>query len=165
MELRQLRYFAATVEESSLSRAARRLHISQPPLSTQIKALEHDLGVKLLERSNRGVKPTLAGAQFYQDIRTLLSRLDQACMRAQHAQRGHQQTCCDQEDQRVLDQDFVASFVHADFLIFAIRRPRCRHIYLLSDAAKTLQGKTLRCIKILRKCRYMAFHAGLLYGM
>lgn len=88
MELRQLRYFAATVEESSLSRAARRLHISQPPLSTQIKALEHDLGVKLLERSNRGVKPTLAGAQFYQDIRTLLSRLDQACMRAQHAQRG-----------------------------------------------------------------------------
>lgn len=88
MELRQLRYFAAIVEEGSLSRAARRLHISQPPLSTQLKALEADVGAVLLKRSNRGVSPSAAGAMFYDDVRALLSRLDAACNRARQADRG-----------------------------------------------------------------------------
>ncbi len=88
MELRQLRYFAAIVEEGSLSRAARRLHISQPPLSTQLKALEADVGAVLLKRSNRGVSPSAAGAMFYQDVRAILSRLEGACARARQAANG-----------------------------------------------------------------------------
>lgn len=88
MELRQLRYFAAIVEEGSLSRAATRLHISQPPLSIQLKALEADVGATLLTRSNRGVTPTPAGAVFYEEVRAILQRLDQASGRARQVQRG-----------------------------------------------------------------------------
>lgn len=88
MELRQLRYFAAIVEEGSLSRAAQRLHVSQPPLSTHLKALEQELGVTLLERGNRGVTPTAAGAVYYEEVRAVLTRLEQARGRALQVHRG-----------------------------------------------------------------------------
>lgn len=88
MELRQLRYFVAIVEEGSLSRAATRLHVSQPPLSTQLKALEDEIGTTLLARSNRGVTPTAAGAAFYEEARAVLARLEQARGLALQAQSG-----------------------------------------------------------------------------
>ena len=88
MELRQLRYFIAVAEESNFSRAARRLHVSQPPLSTQIRSLEEELGVRLLERSNRGVTLTAAGAVLLEEARAVLARLEQAKGKAQRAHRG-----------------------------------------------------------------------------
>lgn len=88
MELRQLRYFIAVAEAGNFSRAAAQLHVSQPPLSTQVKALEDELGVKLLERSNRGAKLTAAGAAFLEEARAALARLDSARHRAQLAGRG-----------------------------------------------------------------------------
>ncbi|WP_028007915.1 LysR family transcriptional regulator [Solimonas flava] len=88
MDLRQLRYFTAIVEEGSLSRAAARLHVSQPPLSTQLKALEDEIGVRLLERSNRGVTPTAAGVVFYEEVRAALLRLEQARQRARQVHEG-----------------------------------------------------------------------------
>ncbi len=88
MELRQLRYFTAIVEEGSLSRAAARLHVSQPPLSTHLKALEQEIGATLLERGNRGVTPTAAGAVFYEEVAAVLARLEQAREKALQVHRG-----------------------------------------------------------------------------
>ncbi len=88
MDLRQLRYFIAVAEEKNFSRAAKRLHVSQPPLSTHVKTLEQDLGVRLLDRSNRGVVLTPAGQVFYDEIRGVFRRLEHARLKAQNAGQG-----------------------------------------------------------------------------
>ena len=61
MELRHLRYFQTVAREGSFTRAAALLHIAQPPLSRQIRQLEEELGVTLIERGSRGLTPTAAG--------------------------------------------------------------------------------------------------------
>ncbi len=88
MELRQLRYFVAIAEEGSFSRAAVRLHVSQPPLSTQIRSLEAELGAPLLARTNRGVSLTASGQVFFEEVRAILARLETARARAVQADRG-----------------------------------------------------------------------------
>ena len=62
MELRQLSYFTAIVNEGNISQAAKKLNISQPPLSHQMKLLEEELGVTLFERGSRRIRLTPAGA-------------------------------------------------------------------------------------------------------
>ena len=65
MNFLQLQYFAAVVEEGSISQAARKLNISQPPLSMQIKNLEEEYGVKLFERGSRHIRLTESGELLY----------------------------------------------------------------------------------------------------
>jgi DNA-binding transcriptional LysR family regulator len=81
MELRQLTAFVAVAEEGGLSAASRRLHISQPALSQTVSSLERELGIKLLERSSSGVRPTEAGAALLSEARAILARHDQALRR------------------------------------------------------------------------------------
>jgi LysR family transcriptional regulator, hca operon transcriptional activator len=79
MELRHLRYFVAVAEEGSLTNAAeRRLHTAQPSLSRQIRDLELEVGVKLLERSARGIELTAAGRTFLDHARLALLQVEAA---------------------------------------------------------------------------------------
>jgi len=65
VELRHLRYFVATAEDLSFLRASRRLRVSQPALSKQVRDLEAEVGVRLLDRVARGVRLTAAGEAFF----------------------------------------------------------------------------------------------------
>ncbi|HEY4467615.1 MAG TPA: DNA-binding transcriptional regulator HcaR [Klebsiella sp.] len=78
MELRHLRYFVAVAEELNFTRAAERLHTSQPSLSSQIKDLERCIGAQLLIRSNRLVSLTPAGEVFHQQAINILEMAEQA---------------------------------------------------------------------------------------
>jgi DNA-binding transcriptional LysR family regulator len=78
MELRHLRYFVAIAEERSFTRAAERLWVAQPGLSTQMRRLEAELGVTLFERHSRGVDLTPAGELFLERARGALSAIEAA---------------------------------------------------------------------------------------
>lgn len=82
MELRQLRHFVAAAEEGNISRAARRIFLTQPALSRQIRALEEELGFSLLERLPHSIRLTPAGQSFLDDARELLLHADQVLERA-----------------------------------------------------------------------------------
>ena len=87
MELRHLRYFIAVAEEGSfLTAAERRLHTAQPSLSRQIRDLESEVGVKLLERRARGVVLTAAGKVFLDHARLALSQVEAAAEGARRAE-------------------------------------------------------------------------------
>ena len=82
MELRHLRYFVAVAEQGNVSRAAQKLFIAQPALSTQIRQLEEEVGAPLLVRVPRGVQLTAAGTAFLEDARAILARVQQATVHA-----------------------------------------------------------------------------------
>ncbi len=88
MELRHLRYFVAVAEELHFTRAAERLGIKQPPLSLQIRQLEHEMGAPLFHRLTRGVELTEAGALLLIEARQILDQVEQTKAGVQSRARG-----------------------------------------------------------------------------
>src|SRR5919204_4367186 len=85
MNLRRLECFLAVVDEGSFTRAARRLGVSQPSLSQQVRALEAELGGALIERLSRGIRLTAAGKAFLPEARASLRAADRAAGAARMA--------------------------------------------------------------------------------
>jgi DNA-binding transcriptional LysR family regulator len=88
MELRHLRYFLAVAEELNFTRAAQRLHIAQPPLTQQIKALEAEMGVTLIDRSAYRIGLTEAGRAFAAEVARILGEVRNAVLVAKRAARS-----------------------------------------------------------------------------
>jgi len=89
-EFRHLRYFVAVAEECNFNRAARRLRVSQPSLSTQIRQLEEGLDAKLYTRSSAGTSLTPAGSALLPHARQMLLMREQAVQHTTLAKSGHQ---------------------------------------------------------------------------
>ncbi len=88
MELRQLRYFVAVAEELTFTRAARKLRISQPPLSAQMRHLEKELGTQLFRRLARGAELTDGGKLLLEQARIILKQVDDAAVGVRRRGRG-----------------------------------------------------------------------------
>jgi DNA-binding transcriptional LysR family regulator len=88
LELRHLRYFVAVAEELHFGRAAERLHVAQSSLSTQVRALERNVGAQLLERTSRRVELTAAGRVLLDQARTVLASVEAAATDARRAAAG-----------------------------------------------------------------------------
>jgi DNA-binding transcriptional LysR family regulator len=113
MKLRQLQYFTAVAEELSFSRAAVKLHVAQPSLSTQIKALEEEIGARLFERDKRHVSLTPAGRRFEKRAAMVLSLAESAKREASSTERGQLGT---------IDLGYTALSMFSTMLPHAIRR-------------------------------------------
>jgi len=121
MELRHFRYVVALADTLHFGRAAERLHISQPPLSQQIRQLEDELGVRLFDRTQRRVQLTAAGELFVQEARLVLTQVDHAGKVGERMRQG-------EEGQLFIG---VAGPADADYFVeimrtFAKRHPHVR---------------------------------------
>lgn len=82
VSLSQIRYFVAVAEEGNVGRAAQRLHVAQPPVSRQIRALEDEIGTLLFERTPRGMTLLPPGRVFLDHARAILAAVDRAVVAA-----------------------------------------------------------------------------------
>lgn len=92
MDIKQLRYFIAIAEEKNITAAAVRLHMSQPPLSIQLKKLETELGVKLFERSGKGMELTDKGKVLYKKALNLVNNFEEIKNEIQETEEGKKGT-------------------------------------------------------------------------
>src|SRR4029453_13758301 len=144
VELRHFRYAIAVADTLHFGKAAKRLHISQPPLSQQIRQLEEELGIQLFERTNRNVQLTKPGEMFIQEARKVAAQ-------AEHATRVAERANDAQDGQLIIAIAGPADspFFIEVFRLFAKRHPRVR------IAVRNMS--TLEQVDAIRECRV---HAG-----
>ncbi|WP_281975695.1 LysR family transcriptional regulator [Halobacillus litoralis] len=88
MDLKQLRYFRTVAEEQQVTKAAKRLHMAQPPLSQQIKLMETELNLKLFDRQGRKLELTKAGEILFEKAGLLLQEFDEALIEVRETSEG-----------------------------------------------------------------------------
>jgi DNA-binding transcriptional LysR family regulator len=114
VDIRQLRQFVAVAEELSFRKAAKRLHIAQPPLTAAIQKIEEEVGAVLLERTNKVSRLTDAGQVFLEEARRTIEQLERAIFLAKEAEKGKK---------RIFRLSFVDSTINA--LVSNILRQFC----------------------------------------
>lgn len=133
MELRHLRYFVMTAQLQSFTKAAEALHIAQPPLGQQIRALEEEIGTPLFHRQGRGIVLSDAGRVFWAAAVDILARVDQAKEQALSAARGEVGT---------LTLGLTESASYNDAVTALLRRFRQAHpavqLQLVEDGSESL---------------------------
>lgn len=137
-ELSQLRFFLAVATELNFSRAAKRLNMTQPPLSRQIQLLEHQLGVELFDRSTRSVVLTAAGRRFFIEAQDLLQRAHVATLNAQKMSQGNIGS---------VNISFVASAVY-EFLPMVIARGKERYPHIDISLKEMTTGEQFEALRL-----------------
>ncbi|GAA2687885.1 hydrogen peroxide-inducible genes activator OxyR [Actinosynnema pretiosum subsp. pretiosum] len=138
VELRHLRYFVTIAEEQNFRRAAERLHVSQSPLSRQMKDLQEELGVALFEQAGRGIRLTAAGKAFADRARGVLTDVDAAVEEARDVAQGRRGTVTIGFEQGATFTGALAS------LMAAFRRRAPRVALQLVPMGSTEQWTALR---------------------
>ncbi|MEV0778460.1 LysR family transcriptional regulator [Streptomyces sp. NPDC050433] len=123
VDLRKLRYFVVVAEELHFGRAAERLHITQPVLSRQIRALEHESRAELFTRNKQSTELTAAGRQLLEDARPLLAGARALSLRVQRAARG--------------ETTFTVGFMPGITVTGAVRAFSARHPELTVKVVRT----------------------------
>ncbi|EBF2917756.1 LysR family transcriptional regulator [Salmonella enterica] len=137
-ELSQLRFFLAVATELNFSRAAKRLNMTQPPLSRQIQLLEHQLGVELFDRTTRSVVLTAAGRRFFIEAQDLLQRAYVAMLNAQKMSQGNIGS---------VNISFVASAVYA-FLPMVVARGKERYPHIDISLKEMTTGEQFEALRL-----------------
>ena len=113
MEIRQMKYFKTIVEQGTISKAAKALHMAQPPLSTQLKQLENELGVTLIKRSNKQIELTQAGQMFY---KRCLQILDLSEITRNELKQSYQEALrigITSSNMALIDQEDIKNFINS----------------------------------------------------
>ncbi|MEU3302812.1 LysR substrate-binding domain-containing protein [Streptomyces sp. NPDC006678] len=126
VDLRKMRYFVVVAEELHFGRAAERLHITQPVLSRQIRALEQELRAQLFTRNKQSTELTAAGRQLLEDARPLLAAAQALCRRVQQATHG--------------SPEFTVGFMPGITVTGAVRAFSARHPELSVQVVRTSWG-------------------------
>ena len=137
MELRHFRYAVAVADTLHFGRAAEQLHISQPPLSQQIRQLEDELGVRLFDRTQRRVQLTAAGELFVQEARLVLTQVDHASKVGERIRQG-------EEGQLFIG---VAGPADADYFVDIMRTFAQRHPHVRVTIRNMSTAEQVRAIQ------------------
>lgn len=136
-DLRQMRYVVEVAEQGTFTRAARNLHVAQQAVSQQIKSVEEQLGLRLFERTSRGVQLTPAGTVFVQEARRVLVGAERLSMRTQAAARG---------ETGLLRLAYTVATVY-ETLPAIVERARSRHPDVRIQAREVFGGDVERLLR------------------
>jgi len=133
LDLRKVRYFVAVAEELNFGRAAERLHIAQPVLSRQIRALEKELHAQLFVRDSSGTQLTRAGTQLLADASLLLAGADAARRHVAQAARATAFTVGFMSGLTVTEPVLALSAAHPDLTVEVLRTTYTNQVTVLHD--------------------------------